>query len=75
MFELIDMLSIGRRYQPYTGSHPTWLRYWGSGSLMELKRCHYVMVEADCHPKLLPTSMLDIYKMFEHIDMQSIGIR
>ncbi len=32
------------------------------------------MVEADSHLKLLPLSMLDIYKVFEHIDMLSIGI-
>ncbi len=30
------------------------------------------MVEADSHLKLLPTSKLDIYKVFEHIDMLSI---
>jgi hypothetical protein len=33
------------------------------------------MVEADSYLKLLPTSILDIYKVFEHIDMLSIGIR
>ncbi len=27
------------------------------------------MVEADSHLKLLPTFILDIYKVFEHIDM------
>jgi hypothetical protein len=32
------------------------------------------MVEADSHIKLLPTSILDIYKVFGHIDMLSIGI-
>jgi hypothetical protein len=32
------------------------------------------MVEADSHLKLLPTFMLDIYKVFAHIDMLSIGI-
>jgi hypothetical protein len=32
------------------------------------------MVEGDSHLKLLPTSILDIYKEFEHIDMLSIGI-
>ncbi len=31
------------------------------------------MVEADSHFKLLPTSILNIYKVFEHIDMLSIG--
>ncbi len=33
------------------------------------------MVEADSHLKLLPTSMLDMHKVFEHIDILSmIGI-
>jgi hypothetical protein len=32
------------------------------------------MVEADSHLKLLPASLLDEYKVFEHIDMLSIGI-
>ena len=33
------------------------------------------MVEADSQIKLLPTSILDIYKMFEHVDMLSMGIQ
>ncbi len=33
------------------------------------------MVEADSNCKLLPISILDIYKVFEHIDMLSIGIQ
>jgi hypothetical protein len=32
------------------------------------------MVEAVILFKLLPASILDIYKVFEHMDMQSIGI-
>jgi hypothetical protein len=32
------------------------------------------MVEADRHLKLLPTSILDKYKVFKHINMLSIGI-
>ncbi len=53
---------------------PTWLRFWGSGSLVESKWCHHVMlVEADSHLKLLPASILDIYKVSEHIDMLSIA--
>ena len=32
------------------------------------------MVEAEGHLKLLPKSTLDIYKVFEHIDMLSMGI-
>ncbi len=34
----------------------------------------YVMVEVDSHLKLLPTSILDMYKVFENIDMLPIGI-
>ncbi len=37
VFEHIDLLSIGIWYQPHTIIHPTWLRFWCSGSLMELK--------------------------------------
>jgi hypothetical protein len=33
------------------------------------------MVEADSHLKLFPTSILDVYKVFEHIDMLSMGIQ
>ncbi len=33
------------------------------------------MVEADSHLKLLPPSIYDIYKVFVHIDMLSIGIQ
>jgi hypothetical protein len=33
------------------------------------------MFAADSHLKLLPTSIVDIYKAFEHIDMLSIGIQ
>jgi hypothetical protein len=32
------------------------------------------MVEADSYLNLLPTSIVDIYKVFEHIDMLLIGI-
>ncbi len=32
------------------------------------------MVEADSHLNLLPTSILDIYKVVEHIDLLSMGI-
>jgi hypothetical protein len=33
------------------------------------------MVKADSHLKLLPASILDTYKVFEHIDVLSMGIR
>jgi hypothetical protein len=32
------------------------------------------MFEPDSHLKLIPPSILDIYIVFEHIDMLSIGI-
>jgi hypothetical protein len=32
------------------------------------------MVEADNHLKLLSASILDMYKVFAHIDMLSIGM-
>jgi hypothetical protein len=41
---------------------------------VESKRCDYVMFEADSHLKLLSVFILHIYKVFEHIDMLSIGI-
>jgi hypothetical protein len=33
------------------------------------------MVEADSHLELLPTSIVDLYKVIDHIDMLSIGIK
>jgi hypothetical protein len=33
------------------------------------------MVEANSHLKLLPTSILDMHNVFEHIDMLSIGVQ
>ncbi len=33
------------------------------------------MVKADRNLKLLPPSIFDIYKVFEHIDMPSVGIQ
>ncbi len=54
---------------------PTWLRCWSSGSFVESKWCHYVMVEADSHLKLLSTSILYIHKVFEHIDIRGDNIK
>ena len=33
------------------------------------------MVETDSYLKLLPASILDIYKVFEHIDILSVSIQ
>ncbi len=40
-------------------------RFGKSGSLVEWKWCHNVMVEADIHFRLLHTPILDICKVFE----------
>ncbi len=55
-------------------THPTRLRFWGFGSLVESTWCDYVMVEVDSHLKLLPTSIFDLYKVIDHIDILSIDI-
>ena len=55
-------------------THTTWLRCWGSGSHLQSKWCHYTMVEADSHLKLLHVSILDMYKELEHINKVFIGI-
>ena len=51
------------------------LRFWGSVSLVESKWCRYVMVHTSSHLKLLPTSILHIFKVFENINMLSIVIQ
>ncbi len=61
-------ISLTQLYPPY------FPQICGSGSHVESKWCHYIMVEADSHLKLLPTSILDIFRVFEHIDMLSICI-
>ncbi len=40
-------------------------RFGSSGSLVQWKWCHFVMVEAVILFKLIPTSILDIYKVVE----------
>ncbi len=58
----------------YSYTHTTWVRLWVSGSLVESKWCHYIMVEPYSHLKLLPASTFDIYKVFEHFNMLFMGI-
>jgi hypothetical protein len=69
------MLSMGVQYQPYTVI-PTVI---GSdfGVLDHLWSQNDVIIksEADGHLKLLPTSIFNIYKVFEHIGILSIGIQ
>ena len=50
-------------------------RFWGSGSLVVSKQCHYAMVEAESNLKLLPPLILDIFKVFKCIGMLSTGIQ
>jgi hypothetical protein len=71
-FECIGMLPIDKQYQPYTVL-PTVM---GSdfGVLGHLW-CDYAMLEAASHLKLLPPSILDIYKVFDYIDMLFIDIQ
>ncbi len=59
----------------HSPTHPTWLRFWGTWTFVELKWCICVMVDADSHLKLLPTSILDIYNVIEHIDIISMTIQ
>jgi hypothetical protein len=76
VFEHIDMLSIRVWWQPYPVIVPTLL---GSdfGVLVHLSTQNGVIMSylRLSHLNLLPVSILDIYKVFEHIDMLSIGIR
>jgi hypothetical protein len=77
VLEHINMLFIGIQHQPYTvistllGSDFCIMGHmWSQNDVIR-----YVMVEADGHLKLLPASILDIYKVFEHIDMLFIGMQ
>jgi hypothetical protein len=77
MFEHIDMLSIsiGIWQQPYLIIHNLLgSGFSGPGTLAESNRCLYVIVEAAILFKLLLTSIIDMYNVFEHIDMLSIYI-
>ncbi len=75
MFEHIDMLSKSIPWHPYKDIPTLLVSDFGVlGHMSSRKRCHFVMVEADSHLKLLPPSILDIYKVFEHIDMLSKSI-
>ena len=47
-------------------THPTWLRFWGSGAHVESKWCDYDMVETDSHLKQLPTSIWHVESVWVH---------
>ncbi len=44
------------------------------GSLGQWKWCHFILVEAHIHLRLLPTSILDIYKVFDPLVCCFTGI-
>ena len=48
--------------------------FWGFGGRPELVWCCYVIVEATTDFRLDPTSILDVYKVFWHLDMLGMGI-
>ena len=76
LFEHIDTLSMRIKQQPYTVTPPHYLaQILGFWVISRVKMMYFFMVEADIHLKLFPTSILDIYKVFEHIDMLSMGIQ
>jgi hypothetical protein len=57
------------------GQYPPYLAYiLGFWVTCGVKMMSLYMVEADSHLKLLPASIIDIYKEFGHINMLSIGI-
>ena len=62
----IGMLSQGRMGEPLMLlQRPSCPRFGNSGSLVEWKWCHRVMVEAGIHLRLLQTYIFDIFKVFE----------
>ncbi len=57
----IDMLSQGHVGAPlHRSTDQVGPRFWRFRSLVECQWCHCIMVEADTHLRLLPTSILDI---------------
>ncbi len=41
--------------------------FWILGLLVEWKWCHFIIVEANIHLRLIPTSIQNIYKLFEPV--------
>ncbi len=56
----------------YIYTRPSWPMIYPSHFLVESKSCHYIMVVADSHLKLFPTTILNIYRMFEHIHIYAV---
>ncbi len=74
VFEHIDTVHRHMVAALLSYTRPTWIRFWWSGSLVESKWCHYIMVQTVILFQLVPISILAIYKVFKHIDMLFIGI-
>ncbi len=62
----IGMPSQGHMDAPvYRSTSQVGNRFWNFGHLWNGKWCNFIMVEADIHLRLYPTSILDIYTVFE----------
>jgi hypothetical protein len=67
VFEQIDMLSMGIQHTVgalHSYTHTPWLKFEGSWSLVKSKCCQYILVKTDSYLKLIPSSILDINKVF-----------
>jgi len=60
---MLSQRHLGAPLYLYTGQVGP--RFGNSGSLVEWKLCHNVMVEADIHLSLLHTFIVDIYNVLE----------
>ena len=76
MFELINMLSIGILwYQPYRVIQLIGPHLGVLGDLRSQNDGITSWLRLTATSTLLPESIEDIYKVFEHIDMLSVSIR
>jgi len=69
---MLSRRHVGAPLWCYTGQVGP--RFGNSGSLVEWKWCHYLMVEAYIHLRPLHISILDIYKGFEPLVCCLMGI-
>jgi hypothetical protein len=74
VFEVLVCCLAGIWVHPYFIPPAKLAPFWNSGSLVEWKLCHCMMVEAHIHLRLLLTSILDMYKVFEVLVCRLTGI-
>ncbi len=75
VIEHLHMLWMGIWVRPYTVIPvPVGVKFWKFGCKVKPKWQCGVMVEAVNHHWLHPTSILDVYKVIEHLHMLWIGI-